>query len=27
VAKTIVEWRMKAETDMLNAELPGEKTK
>ncbi len=25
VAKTIVEWRMKAETDMLNAELPGEK--
>jgi sulfate transport system permease protein len=26
VAKTIVEWRMKAETDMLNAELPGEKT-
>ena len=22
VAKTIVEWRMKAETDMLNAELP-----
>ncbi|WP_150429851.1 sulfate ABC transporter permease subunit CysW [Dechloromonas sp. CZR5] len=26
VAKTVVEWRMKAETDMLNAELPGEKT-
>jgi sulfate transport system permease protein len=26
VAKTIVEWRMKKETDMLNAELPGEKT-
>ena len=26
VAKTIVEWRMKAETDMLNAELPDEKT-
>ncbi len=26
VAKTIVEWRMKAETDMLNAKLPGEKT-
>ena len=26
VAKTIVEWRMKVETDMLNAELPGEKT-
>ena len=26
VAKTIVEWRMKAETDMLNAELPSEKT-
>lgn len=25
VAKTSVEWRMKAETDMLNAELPGEK--
>jgi sulfate transport system permease protein len=26
VAKTVVEWRMKAETEMLNAELPGEKT-
>lgn len=26
VAKTIVEWRMRKETDMLNAELPGEKT-
>ena len=26
VAKTVVEWRMKAETDMLNAELPGENT-
>ncbi|MCH2221650.1 MAG: sulfate ABC transporter permease subunit CysW [Dechloromonas sp.] len=26
LAKTVVEWRMKAETDMLNAELPGEKT-
>ncbi|MBS1140340.1 MAG: cysW [Proteobacteria bacterium] len=26
VAKTVVEWRMKAETDMLNAVLPGEKT-
>jgi sulfate transport system permease protein len=26
VAKTVVEWRMKKETDMLNAELPGEKT-
>jgi sulfate transport system permease protein len=26
VAKTVVEWRMKQETDMLNAELPGEKT-
>lgn len=26
VAKTIVEWRMKKETEMLNAELPGEKT-
>ena len=26
VAKTVVEWRMKKETEMLNAELPGEKT-
>ncbi|WP_371323435.1 sulfate ABC transporter permease subunit CysW [Dechloromonas sp. ZY10] len=26
VAKTIVEWRMRKETEMLNAELPGEKT-
>ncbi|MCE1183903.1 MAG: sulfate ABC transporter permease subunit CysW [Rhodocyclales bacterium] len=26
VAKTIVEWRMKKETDMLTAELPAEKT-
>ena len=26
LAKTVGEWRMKAETDMLNAELPGEKT-
>jgi len=26
VAKTVVEWRMRKETDMLNAELPGEKT-
>ena len=26
VAKTVVEWRMRKETEMLNAELPGEKT-
>ena len=26
VAKTIVEWRMKKETEMLNADLPNEKT-
>ena len=26
VAKTVVEWRMKKETDMLNADLPAEKT-